>query len=154
MARRAIATDAKKARGNAGKRKLAENPKPAAAGPDAPEWVKADRTALAEWNIQVAERMRLGIHTRLDVNALGRYCCLHALWLNDLTTVRLDGMTQMGKNGERKHVAYMRLVEVDKSLHMSDVEMGGTPKARNSLHVPSLMADPDAAKERDFFPQG
>lgn len=154
MARRKIATDAKKVRGNAGKRKLADNPKPAAAGPEPPVWVRKDPIAVAEWATQVSERMRLGLHTRLDVNALGRYCCLHALWLDDLDTVRKEGTTQEGKNGQKKHVAYMRLIEVDKALHTSDVEMGGTPKARNSLHVPSRMADPDEEKEREFFPKG
>jgi len=150
MARRKIATDAKRARGNAGKRQLRDNPKPAAAGPEPPPWVQKDRVALGEWNNQVAERMRLGLHTRLDVNALGRYCCLHSLWLDDLETVRHEGTTQEGKNGQKKHVAYMRLIEVDKALHTSDVEMGGTPKARNSLHVAPTIADPDAELQRKY----
>jgi len=142
-----------KGSGNAGKRKGRRDIRPAAAGPEAPPWVRADKVALAEWNALVPERLRLKIHTRLDVNQFGRYCVLMALWLTALERVRAEGLFQgSAKTGElKKHPAWMILLEMDKDLRALEIENGATPASRRRLGTPEAV--PEATEElvREFF---
>jgi len=159
MARRAIATEAKKARGNAGKRKLQENLKPVMAGPAppdwlTPEWLKKNQNlglhelAIAVWNTQIGERIRLGLHTVLDVNEFARACTFQALFIKTWWHL---GKGDFFKELTKKPTLLAMLADEQKVLHPIELESGGTPKARNSLFAGPTVSDPEAEKERRYF---
>ena len=138
------------------KRKSAPVVDPIVAGGVPPPWVASIPGALAEWKALVPERVRLKIHTVLDVNSFGRYCVLMALFKKTIELVNADGPTTPdGKGIERKAASLSALLDIEKCLKALEVEMGGTAKARNFLRMaPDVNAALAAARAEFFSDQG
>jgi len=121
-----------------GKRNPRE-PEPAAGVPDRPTWLTDE--ALQVWDQVAPDLLRLGVLTRIDGNALARYCQHFARYLAAEREVSETGTTveKTSASGEPAGVAENPAVrQAERLSHLMlrfEQEFGLTPSARSGIHV-------------------
>ena len=114
------------ATGNAGKRPIRDDePKPEVGAPKCPTWLASDAKSI--WRQLAPRLVRAGVLTKLDGNALGRYCDVLCRWL----AARDD---EDEKLYQKLGVMLLRLEQ----------EFGMTPSARTRLRVEPRADEGDA----------
>lgn len=112
-----------------------------------PRWLKG--RAAKFWDRLVPELKRLGLATRLDANALGRYVDMLVRWLDARTWLDKHGDTYEVKHedGSTRYVAQYPQVAIYRNLNNAllkiEVEYGMTASARVRLVAPK----PEQAKD-------
>lgn len=135
-------TALKLVRGNPGKRPINEDePKPDSGIPDCPEWIPD--SARESW-FQVAPMLhRMGVLTKIDGQALTRYCVLHSRWVAAEKFIAKFGMTYQikGDNGDVKCIMQLPQVNIAAKLAVIlgriEAEFGMTPASRTGIKTES-----------------
>ena len=135
------------------KREVAEI-KPPAGAPDRPDWLDDD--AKAAWDVLVPMLVGMGVLTRIDGNALARYCRLWSRWRRAETFIESKGEMYPLKNDAGQVKCFQQWPQVAvasklaQQLTRLEQEFGMTPSARARLQLPQGMADSYDPKARFF----
>ena len=103
----------------------------------APEWLTDE--AKVVWKSVIALLKPLGLVTKVDTNALGRYATLFVEWKKAAAFVQQHGQTFSTPTADGQHVnvkllPHMRLVVgMSTELHRLEHDFGMTPSARASF---------------------
>jgi len=139
-------------RGNPGKRRVDDCPRPDAgqqALPRAPAWLDAE--AKVKWKELVPQLGRMGLLARIDRDALARYCDTWAWWRRMRGFINEKGETYLLRDdeGRPKYIQQLPQVAVAHKLATQltrlEAEFGLTPAARSSIHL-------DVAPDRPLDP--
>lgn len=117
--------------------------------PTCPRWL--DKDARAVWHLLIPQLATIGLATKLDRNALTRYCRLFARWMNAEKHLQKHGTTIAT---EKQVVAAPEVREADSlasQLLRLEQNFGLTPSARASLQT-AVEKKQDDGKAR-FFKQ-
>lgn len=141
-------------RGNPGKRRIGDCPRPEAAGdlPEPPEWL--DDTARAKWDELLPLLDRMGILARIDGDALGRYCDTWSWWrrTREFLAQSQDTFVIKDEHGKVKYIQQLPQVAIAHKLAAQlgrlAAELGMTPSSRSSIHLAG-----DGNGEPDAFQQ-
>lgn len=129
-------TRLKEISGTARKDRLKANePKPAPATTDPPDWLQG--RALAEWNRVAPELLRLQLLTMVDLPALAGYCSAYARAVDAEAVIAAEGPvleTPQGFKQARPEVSIAR--SAWEHVRKFASEFGLTPVARGRLDVP------------------
>lgn len=132
----------------------ANEPQPELGAPRCPAWL--DKDAKAVWRQLVPQLDAIGVLTKIDGNALARYCRLFVRWKQCDAFVRKYGETYVAAYTEGKPTSFQQFPEVGiinrlgPQLLRLEQEFGLTPAARTRIQVtprPAVQAD---GKERFF----
>ncbi len=126
-------------RGNPGKRRLDDRPRPARAAPEPPTWLSAE--AKAEWRRIVPHLERLGVVGPLDRAILAMYCDSWSRWVQAAHLVSelvVEGRTSGARNAPVKHPCWQVLRDSASLCLTLGKELGLSPatRMRMSLHDP------------------
>ena len=132
--------------GNASKKPLAslvDGIRPDAVLPSPPNYL--DEIALAEWERQGRELLRLGLICEIDKAGLEIYCVNYSLWVRSnekLNTLGTDGLVDRTPSGYKQMSVWLNIrnraaEEIKKWL----VEQGATPSARTRVSPSNPQAD-------------
>lgn len=148
-------TAIKIARGNPGKRRInRREPKPEAVAPSCPSWL--DREGKRVWNELLPQLQRMGVLSRIDRNALARYCAIWSRWRRAEKTIEREGATYTiyAEDGvtvrticPRPEVAIANKAATE--LRQLEAVFGMNPSARSSLKVEQAPVDEFAAFLRE-----
>lgn len=142
-------------RGNPGKRRVVDCPRPEAdeqALPRAPAWLDAE--AKVKWKELVPQLERMGVLARIDRDALARYCDTWAWWRRMRAFIDQKGETYLLRDDEGKPKYIQQLPQVAiahklaTQLTRLEAEFGLTPAARSSIHLTVAPDRPLDAFER------
>jgi len=120
--------------------------------PRCPRWL--DREAKAAWKHLVPQLDRMGVLTKLDRNALARYCQLWSRWRRAEEFLCDQGDTHLVKDaaGQVKGVRAYPQVRIANQLAEQllrlEAQFGMTPSARSRIEVPELARDETDDKRR------
>jgi len=129
-------------RGNPGKRRVDDCPRPEVDGqslPRAPAWL--DSEAKVKWKELVPQLGRMGVLARIDRDALARYCDTWAWWRRIRQFISEKGETYLLRDdeGKPKYVQQLPQVAIAHKLATQltrlEAEFGLTPAARSSIHL-------------------
>lgn len=128
-------------RGNPGRRRIGDCPRPERGGdlPDPPEWL--DDTARAKWDELVPLLDGMGVLAQIDRDALGRYCDTFSWWRRTRDFLKQSGDTYMLRDdaGNPKCVQQIPQVAIAHKLagqlSRLEAEFGLTPASRSSIHL-------------------
>lgn len=129
-------------------------PQPEPGPPERPEWLDAD--AAAAWDALAPRLEAMNLLTRIDGNALARYCVLWTHWRRAALFVDKYGTSYSIKdgNGRVKCIAqFPEVAQIHKlsvALSRLEVEFGLTPSARTRINVPVQPRETDPIKARYF----
>lgn len=104
-------------------------------GIEAPEMVKADTLALAEWNRLAPELVRVRVVTKADIAVLSAYCLTYARWQFAESKLRRDGLiveaprTKVPMHNMYRDIARQSMQDCIKFA----AELGVTPSARTRV---------------------
>lgn len=131
-------------------------PQPAAKPPSCPKWLDGKGQYL--FRALVAELMPLGLVTKLDAQALARYCQMWSQWREALAYVTDHGSTYPILDAEGGLKSYgefpqvRQLLKLNEALLKIEREFGLTPSARARLARPeSSDDDPQETGKARFF---
>ncbi|MCC7387326.1 MAG: phage terminase small subunit P27 family [Phycisphaerales bacterium] len=119
---------------------IRSQPKPPLEPPPKPGWL-GEEAGLA-WDELVPRLMQMKVLSKIDGNALARYCELWVEWQTALAFVRKHGSTYPIKDGNGKIKSlgqFPQVAQIHKlSLALSrlEAEFGLTPSARTRINVP------------------
>ena len=122
-------------------------PQPERGRPRCPNWL--DAGAKAAWKHLVPQLDRMGVLTKLDRNALARYCQLWSRWLRAEEFLRDQGDTHLVKDaaGQVKGVRAYPQVRIANQLAEQllrlEAQFGMTPSARSRIEVPAITDETD-----------
>lgn len=129
-------------RGNPGKRRVVDCPRPEAAEtrlPSAPAWL--DREAKAKWRELVPQLKCMGVLARIDRDALSRYCDTWAWWRRIRLFIDEKGETYLLRDddGRPRYIQQLPQVAIAHKLATQltrlEAEFGLTPAARATIHL-------------------
>lgn len=133
-------TPLKLLKGNPGRRPINDRePQPKRRRPRCPHWLDAD--AKATWKQLVPELEQMGVLTRIDGNALARYCVLWCRWKRAEQFIAKHGEAYPIKDekGNLKYLHQFPQVGVANKLAVQltrlEQEFGMTPSARTRIRV-------------------
>ena len=133
-------TTLKLLKGNPGRRPINDRePRPKRRRPRCPQWLDAD--AKATWKQLVPELEQMGVLTRIDGNALARYCVLWSRWKRAEQFIAKHGEAYPIKDekGNLKDLHQFPQVGVANKLAVQltrlEQEFGMTPSARTRIRV-------------------
>jgi len=121
--------------------------------PRMPDWLDDD--AKAAWKQLVPQLREMGVLTRIDGNALARYCTTWAAWRKAVAFIREKGdmYPLRDENGAVKYFQQWPQVAISHKLATQltrlEQEFGMTPSSRARLQMPERKGADDA-KERFF----
>ena len=114
------------------------------------------KEAKAAWK-QLAPNLRaLGVLTKIDGNALARYCSLWTRWIRATQFVEQYGESYPLKNEDGKVKCFQQFPQVAVVNKLSvlllrlEQEFGLTPSARSRINV-DVPSEPDAQGKGRFF---
>lgn len=122
--------------------------------PDRPDWLDAD--AQATWDRLVPILEAMGVLTRIDANALSRYCRLWSRWRRAEAFIDQHGEMYPLKDegGKVRYFQQWPQVAVASKLAQQltrlEQEFGMTPSARARIHVAQAESEKPSAKSRFF----
>lgn len=131
-------------------------PQPPPGAPDCPDWLTA--AAVAVWD-QVVARVPPGVLTRVDGNALGRYCDAMVRWKKAAKWVEENGEVYPIKDQAGKLKCLMQFPQVTQYNKLSalllkfEQEFGLTPSSRSRIQIPDA-ATPQQSNKARFFRAG
>lgn len=118
--------------------------------PTCPSWLSGE--AKQVWRVIVPQLHAMGILTKVDGQALARYCALTVRWRHALQFVEAHGDTYPVRDANGQVVSLRPFPQtwlvqnVAKELLRLESHFGMTPSARTTLHVhspaPAEAADP------------
>ncbi len=125
--------------------------------PDRPDWLDDD--AKAVWGRLVPQLESMGVLTRIDANALARYCRLWTRWRK--TEAFIDQRGEMyplkDESGKVKYFQQWPQVAIANKLAQQltrlEQEFGMTPSARARIQLNPASEEPSRGKSR-FFKAG
>ncbi len=132
-------------------------PKPDRARPRCPTWL--DAYAKAAWKHLVPQLDRMGVLTRIDGNAMTRYCQLWSRWRKAEEFIRDHGDSYLAKDSEgkvkglRSYPQVRMANQLAEQLLRLESHFGMTPSARSRIEVPQQDA-PDAEDKRKYLNLG
>ena len=153
-------TEILKRRGSREVAKRDREPRPEKGAPRCPAWL--DKEAKAVWRQLVPQLEAIGVLTKIDGNALARYCRLFVRWKQCDAFVRKYGETYTTgyhkdeKTGVSKPTSFQQFPEVGiinklgPQLLKIEQEFGLTPAARARIQVTPRPAAQTQGKERFF----
>lgn len=136
------------------KRRDSSEPKPERTCPRCPNWLDAE--AKAAWRQLVPQLDAMRVLTRIDGNALTRYCQLWARWKKAELFVQKHGDTYPLKDESGRIKCLMQFPQVAianklaAQLTRLEQEFGMTPSARTRIQVPVAPPVRDPEKSRFF----
>ena len=136
------------------KRRDSTEPKPDPTRPRCPTWL--DDEAKLAWKHLVPQLERMGVLTRIDGNALTRYCQLWARWKKAELFVQKHGDVYPLKDESGRTKCLMPFPQVASANKLAaqltrlEQEFGMTPSARTRISVPAARPVSDPEKERFF----
>lgn len=104
-------------------------------GIEAPEMVKADAMARAEWNRITPELVRVRVATKADIAVLSAYCLTYARWQLAESKLRRDGLiveaprTKVPMHNMYRDIGRQSMQDCIKFA----AELGITPSARTRV---------------------
>jgi len=123
-------------------------PRPEPGAPRTPDWL--DETAKLVWK-QLAPRLdAAGVLSKLDGNALGRYCVLFARWKRTEEFLQKHGESHLLKDREGNVRGVKLYPQAKLATHLAEqllrleAHFGLTPASRARIEVPSDAAADDA----------
>ena len=132
-------------------------PQPESGRPECPDWLGDG--ARQAWDQLIPQLEAMRVLTKIDGNALARYCELWVEWQQALAFVRKHGTTFPIKdgNGKLKSLGQFPQVALVSKLSLTlsrlESEFGMTPSARSRINVEPVRPPSDPAKAR-FFTSG
>ena len=141
-------TEILKRRGSREVAKREKEPKPTKGAPTIPAWL--DKDAKTVWRQLVKELNAIGVMTKVDGNALARYCRLFVRWKQCDAFIRKYGESYPIKDDGGKVKSFQQFPEVGivnrigPQLLKLEQEFGLTPAARTRIEV-----DVEPAKQTD-----
>jgi len=127
-------------------------PKPARGRPRCPRWL--DAYAKAAWKQLIPQLDAMGVLTRIDANALTRYCRLWSRWRQAEEFLQQRGDSYLAKDaqGQVKGVRAYPQVRMANQLaeqqQRIEAQFGLTPSARARLQAPQQDSQQDDDKRR------
>lgn len=122
-----------------GKRKIKQELRAEVASPIPPEWLAAPARHI--WDQIAPEAVRIGLLTKIDINALGRYCVHMSEWLECYEFKKANGSDMITRDeagnvtGVVPFPQQKRMREIDALLLRFEGEFGFTPSSRSRLSV-------------------
>jgi P27 family predicted phage terminase small subunit len=138
----------------ASKRRHATEPKPDPTRPRCPAWL--DDEAKLAWRQLIPQLDAMRVLTRIDGNALTRYCQLWARWKKAELFMQKHGDTYPLKDESGRIKCLMQFPQVASANKLAaqltrlEQEFGMTPSARTRISVPVAQIAPDPVKARFF----
>ncbi len=132
-------------------------PTPDRARPRCPTWL--DACAKAAWKHLVPQLGRMGVLTKIDGNALARYCQLWSRWRKAEEFIRDHGDSYLAKDSEGKvkglkcYPQVRMANQLAEQLLRLESHFGMTPSARSRIEVPQQDAQ-DAQDKRRYLNLG
>lgn len=133
-------TSIKLLKGNPGRRPLNDRePEPKRARPRCPNWLSKDARAI--WKTLVPQLRDMGVLTRIDGQALTRYCTLWARWKRAEQFIEKHGDVYPFKDdrGNLKYLQQFPQVAIAHKLatHLTrlEQEFGMTPSSRSRIRI-------------------
>lgn len=133
-------TEILKRRGSREVAKRDREPRPEKGAPRCPAWL--DKEAKAVWRQLVPQLEALGVVTKIDGNALARYCRLFVRWKQCDAFVRKYGESYIVKDEEGKQIKTCQqfpevgiINRLGVQLLRLEQEFGLTPAARTRIQV-------------------
>ncbi len=127
-------------KGNPGRRPINDRePRPKSKRPRCPRWL--DKDAKAAWKDLVPELEAMGVLSRVDGNALTRYCTLWSRWKKAELFLQKHGDSYPIKDekGKLKYLAQFPQVGVANKLAVQltrlEQEFGMTPSSRTRIRI-------------------
>lgn len=152
-----------KARGSSLVGRNPNEPTPSKGKPRCPAWIEDDEVSKA-WH-RIADLCDdMGVMTRVDGDALGRYCVMWKMWRDALAFVRENGMSYVTKDKDGKPAGARAWPQVKIANQLAtqllrlEQEFGLTPAARSRISVeavaPQTERKKDMGKSRFFTVSG
>ena len=135
-------------------RRLRGEVRPPAGAPPCPDWLDAD--SKVAWRQLVPTLELMGILTKVDSNALARYCKLWSRWRKMEAFIDEKGEVYplKGDDGKVKCVQQWPQVSIASKLAQQltrlEQEFGMTPSARVRIQVTPSKPEADSGKSRFF----
>ena len=133
-------------------------PQPDNGEPPCPEWLAA--AALDAWQYLAPKLEAMGVLTRIDGNALSRYCELWGRWQKAADFLREHGDVYPAKDAEGRVTGFEQWPQVNivaklgGELHRLEQQFGLTPASRAGLSISANHGkDKDKGRAR-FFSAG
>ncbi len=132
-------------------------PQPERGRPRCPRWL--DPEAKAAWRHLVPQLDRMGVLTKVDGNALARYCQLWGRWRKAEEFIRDHGDSYLAKDSEGKvkglkcYPQVRMANQLAEQLLRLESHFGMTPSARSRIEVPQQDAQ-DAEDKRKYLNLG
>ena len=132
-------------------------PTPDRSRPRCPTWL--DAYAKAAWKHLVPQLDRMGVITRIDGNALARYCTLWSRWRKAEEFIRDHGDSYLAKDSEGKvkglkcYPQVRMANQLAEQLLRLESHFGMTPSARSRIEVPQ-QDEQDAQDKRRYLNLG
>lgn len=130
------------------KRREQGEPKPRAGRPTCPTWLDVD--AKAAWRQLVPELEAMGVLTRIDRNALARYCRTWARWKKAEAFIDKHGEMYPLKDESGQPRCFQQWPQVaianklSQQLTRLEQEFGMTPASRTRIQLAPAPRQPDA----------
>lgn len=125
--------------------------------PDCPDWLDSD--GQEAWTRVVPLLVQMGVLTRVDANALGRYCRLFTRWKKAEEFISKNGDVYPLKD-ESGQIKYLQqfpqvgiAIKLAQQLTKLEQEFGMTPSARSRIQLQSNGVEAPSNKSR-FFEAG
>ncbi|MBK8270175.1 MAG: phage terminase small subunit P27 family [Planctomycetes bacterium] len=122
--------------------------------PECPDWL--DSEGQAAWEQIVPLLSAMGILTRIDANALGRYCRLWTRWKKAEEFITKNGDVYPLKAEDGKIKCLMQFPQVSIAMKLAqqltrlEQEFGMTPSARSRIQLQNGTAETNSDKSRFF----
>ena len=140
------------------KRREQREAKAPAGAPDAPVWLDAD--SKAAWDALVPQLDGMGVLTKVDQNALGRYCRFWARWRKAEQFIDQHGDMYPLKDDQGRTKCFQQWPQVAiaaklaQQLTRLEQEFGLTPAARTRIHVAQQEGREADHRKARFFEAG
>ena len=128
-----------KLRGTLRPDRVFDEPEPPEGVPECPDWLSDE--AKQAWDQVAPDLAATGLLTRLDANALARYCTMWARWrkAEDFIAQHGEVYTLKDANGSARCVMQFPQVAIAHRLSLAltrlESEFGMTPSGRSRIHV-------------------
>ena len=125
--------------------------------PFRPRWLAKHPRAVECWEYHAGRLSKMGICTKIDRNALARYCYAHAEYLRAADVVAEEGSTVTVHNsdgqptGLKEHPESARMFKLDAQMLRIEGRFGLTPADRASFGTDDMQAEPSDDMERKLF---
>jgi P27 family predicted phage terminase small subunit len=151
--RRPKPTAIKELEGNPGKRTLNKSePKPGrlSRAPVCPAFLKG--LARAQWNKMAPELARLGVLTKIDLDALARYCLIYQRWREAEIEVKRLGVVCKTVKGNLVQNPWLSVANrSNEQLNKLATEFGLTPSSRSKVSAEPMDEKNQKGLEKDLF---